>query len=356
MIERTLLRRIVSDNGEEWFCIIYHNLEQFRLEVSSSWKIKEDDNLATFLVQKDVQYPSYITTKHMYPYENNLLNTSIEVYDKNNVFSLLEKAFLKKDIYDFLIENEGFQLKFNRATNALYFSSCGENSKRFSLLEPVLAWEGGSKDLVYNIKRTDNPLLNYFLDDYTCNDKFILVGKQMLGLDYTVFRTVWYDIIIQNMYFSLALEAMNNIGKILAKWGNNDIFIYDSIIEPSVIDIAIIKDFNEYSENFYDVASVAEFYGRLNAIEDSNIGFTEIYRTALKSLDFTTPTEVVWDSFYDVYRKTLTEFALSFLYYMRWRVICDNTNISSAFQTPLQIDLTFGTLFIKGGTPRWEKI
>ena len=174
--------------------------------------------------------------------------------------------------------------------------------------------------------------------------------------DYAVFRTVWYDVIIQNMYFSLALEAMNNIGKILAKWSGSDISICDSIIEPSVIDTAIIKDFNKYSENFSDVEDVAEFYGRLNAVEDDNIGFTEIYRTALKSLDFVTSTEVVWDSFYDVYRKTLTEFALSFLYYMRWRVICDNTTINSAFQTPLQINLTFGTLFIKGGTPRWEKI
>lgn len=356
MIERTLLRRIVSDNGEEWFCIIYHNLEQFRLEVSSSWKIKEDDNLATFLVQKGVQYPSYITTKHIYPYENTLLNTSIEVYDKDNVFSLLEKAFLKKDIYDFLVENEGFHLKFNRVSNALYFSSCGKSDERFSLLEPVLAWEGGCKDLVYNTDRTNNPLLNYFLDGYSSNKKFILVGKQMLGIDYAVFRTVWYDVIIQNMYFSLALEAMNNIGKILAKWSGSDISICDSIIEPSVIDTAIIKDFNKYSENFSDVEDVAEFYGRLNAVEDDNIGFTEIYRTALKSLDFATSTEVVWNSFYDIYRKTLTEFALSFLYYMRWRVICDNTTINSAFQTPLQINLTFGTLFIKGGTPRWEKI
>lgn len=361
---RTVLRRIVS-NPEEYYCVVNHTLENFKLEIKQHWELSDNTNVFYHsmceeqpyrIIDNNVMLPDYVSTLKL---NNNddvdmeLLNASYEIEDKDNLFARLSQAFLNISPLDILQRYPGYTWVFDKTglwlqskTDKQVILNLFEQWRHHSDMDNMLVYEPiGNTAIFQELLASSGADLNKPIN---------LVGVDVNRYNYSIFRTAWYDTVIYLEYIIMYLTLLNCLGDLAAIWDNTDVtpMMLKTPIQRNKQDISVEILLNKLNRRISHATNLSEVYSIIDTFDNKDIA--TLYRRLIAQLTFETETQIDWNKFNRVYREYLKNYTIAILSYMRWNFIRKVINIPMEYNKPFDIKTSIGKLIVKGGEPIWE--
>ncbi len=344
---KTILRRM-ERNAEEYFCVIDHTLEEFKLSVLRPWEMSDEGDRMSYHIDKGVQIPAYVSTMVINDSTEELLNTKYTIKDKDNLFALIAEALKVITPLELIKRYPNCTWVFDR--ESLYLKS---KDTKYSILEPFAHWCGGDK---MHYESSDNlEVFNLLLSQTARGNKEpYLVGVNINEYSYSVFRTAWYDTIIYLEHAIMHMMVLNQVAMTAASWEGIDVSskLLPKFIERTKSDIAIDLLFSKLNRKVSHAKDLPQIYNIID--EFDNRVLARFYKSLVGHLTFITATQLDWAKFEKLYSEYLNHYVVAILSYMRWNFIRSYVDIPSAFNEPLEIKTPIGRLTMRGGEPVWD--